>query len=232
MKQTIKKLIFNTKEIIITYILSYIIIISACIIYSLLGFQNLDTFINKECVIILLIYYIGTLYYLYSKNKKLETTRKPLSLPSIYPLLALGISIAVLMNMIIFLFNPPQITTTPTILSILSSGIVGPIYEEILFRFLLYNRLKQQYPIKKAMTITTILFALIHLSPIKILYALILGTILTIIYEDKKNLLAPIIIHISANSIVLILTKYNTDIFLLSIACLFLSTKAYFLVRK
>lgn len=219
-----KNILKSSKEIFITYILNYLLIIILCLIYTILGYKDLDKFINTYCLYISLIFYIIIIIYLYKKNYKLESK---LHKTKYIPLISLGISLAIFLNMLIFMIIPPQfpkITISPLLL-LISSGIIGPIYEEILFRYLLYNRLKQKYSIKKAITITTIIFALIHLSLVKIVYAFILGLIINISYEKNQNILAPILIHISANSIVLLLNEYNTYVLLLSIISLILSIR-------
>lgn len=217
-----KYILKSSKEIFITYLLSYLIIILVAAIYTLFGYKDLTTFINSKGAIILIIFYILTTIYLYKKNYKKEN-----SLPkkSYLPLIILGTSIACFLNMIIFLLYPPKTIVVPDLITSISSSIIGPIYEEILFRYILYNRLKDKYSITKSIIITTIIFAIIHLSPIKIVYAFILGIILNIAYNKYNNIIAPILIHISANSIVLLLHEYNTYIFLLSIICLLLSIK-------
>ena len=218
-----KYILKSLKEIFITYIFNYLIIIISVLIYNLLGYNNLECFINSILPIILIIFYILTIIYLYKRNYIKE---KSLSKKEYFPLSILGISIATILNMIIFkLFPPPTTTPLPIIISIISTGIIGPIYEEILFRYILYNRLKKKYSIKKSILITTIIFALTHLSPIKIIYAFLLGLTMNILYERHKNILAPILIHISANTIVIFLYEYNTYILLLSIICLMLSIK-------
>lgn len=218
-----KYILKSLKEIFITYIINFLIIIISGLIYNLLGYNNLEYFINSILPIILIIFYILTIIYLYKRNYIKE---KSLSKKEYFPLSILGISIATILNMIIFrLFPPTSTTSLPIIISIISTGIIGPIYEEILFRYILYNRLKKKYSIKKSILITTIIFALIHLSPIKIIYAFILGLTINILYERYKNILAPILIHISANTIVIFLYEYNTYILLLSIICLMLSIK-------
>lgn len=218
-----KYILKSSKEIIITYIINYIIIIITALIYNYLGYNNLEYFITNILPIILITFYILTIFYLYKKNYIKE---KNLSIKEYFPLSILGISIATLLNMIIFKLIPPTITSSlPIIVSVISTGIIGPIYEEILFRYILYNRLKNKYSIKKSILITTIIFSLIHLSPIKIIYAFILGLIINISYERYKSILAPILIHISANTIVIFLYEYNTYILLLSIICIMLSIK-------
>lgn len=215
-----KYILKSSKEIFITYILNYLIIIITALIYNLLGYNNLDYFINNIIPYIIIIYYLLTIIYLYKKNYHKETS---LSINKYFPLILLGISIAVFLNMIIFLINKPVATNTISIpLAIITSGIIGPIYEEILFRYILYNRLTNKYSIKKSIIITTTIFALIHLSLIKIIYAFIIGLILNLTYKKYKNILAPILIHISANIIVIFLYEFNIYVLLLSAISLIL----------
>lgn len=218
----IKKLIKSLKEIIITYLLQYIIIFLACLIYKLLGYNNLTHFINTYCPIIMIIFYTLTSIYLYQKNK---TNQTKLPIKNYYPLILLGISISCLLNMIIFLLNKPTPTTSSINMLVLtlSSGIIGPIYEEILFRQINLNRLKKFNTEKKSIILNSLLFALIHISSIKIFYAFILGLIINIAYTKTNNIKSPIIIHMSANLIVLLLTQYNSYILFLSLIGLFIS---------
>ena len=218
-----KKIIISMKEIFITYILNFILIIVSALIYNALGHSNIDNFINNYLLYILVIYYLIVIIYLYKKNKLQE---KNFSKHKIFPLISLGISLSVLLNMIIFKINPPQTVNAISIpMAIMTTGIIGPIYEEILFRYLLYNRLKRSYKYKKALLITTIIFALTHLNPIKILYAFILGLTFNYIYEKENNILAPILIHTSANIMSIFLYEYNTYLLLLSIIFLLISIK-------
>lgn len=209
------------KEIIIGYLFAFIITIVSSLIYTLLGFNNLSNFVNNYLIYILLIYYIITIIYLYRKNKRKEPK---LAYHNYFPNILLGISVATAYNMLVFRFSPlTSTTTTPLILLIISTGIIGPIFEEILFRYIFYNRLKKKYSIKTAILINSIVFALIHMTPINMLYAFILGIILNLSYEKYQSIISPILIHIAGNIIVLFLTGYNTIILVLSIINLILS---------
>lgn len=203
------------KEIIITYILSYIIIIISSCFYTLLGYNDLTFFINNKCIYILLVYYIITTIYLYKKNKIKEIN---LSLKSYLPLISLGISIAIIYNMILLKIIPSNFNNAKSLILLnISSGIIGPIFEEIVFRYIFFNKLKRKYQSPKAILINSIIFALIHLQPTKIIYAFIIGIILNIYYEKYKSIKAPILIHMAANIIVLFLTEYNIIVLLLAI---------------
>lgn len=217
----LKKLIVSLKEVFITYILGYILIIVASLIYTWLGNEDLTHFLNNTCSYLLILYYLLIIIYLYHHNKKEEPA---LAKKAYFPLVNLGISLAIVMNMLIFkIFPPKNITTIPFLLVLISSGIIGPIYEEIIFRYCFLNKLKKFNSTKKALIINTLIFALIHLSPIKIIYAFILGIFLNISYEKHNNILAPILIHISANTIVLFLRNYNSIILILATICLTIS---------
>ena len=212
----------SCKELFITYILSYLIIIISGLIYNLSGHNDLNYFINIISPLILIPFYLITSLYLYKKNKKKE---KNLSYKQYLPLISLGISIAIFLNMLIFLVNPPTSLKIPSMPLIISTSIIGPIYEEIIFRYLIYNRLSLKYSSKKSLLITTTIFALIHISPIKVIYAFILGFFLNKSYQKTNSIISPILIHISANLISLLLYEYNTYLLLLSFINLLLNIK-------
>lgn len=209
------------KEIIINYILAFLITTISSLIYTLLGFDNLSNFVSNYLVYILLIYYILMIIYLYKKNKRAEPK---LNIKNYFGLIVLGISIATIYNMIIFKFSPlTNKSSTPLFLLIISTGIVGPILEEMLFRYIFYNRLKKKYTKTASIIINSIIFGLIHLNLIKIIYAFILGIVLNLVYEKYQNIKVPILIHISGNIMVLFLYEYSPLILLFAIINLILS---------
>lgn len=210
------------KELFITYILSYLIIIISALIYNLSGNDNINSFINIISPLIIIPFYLIISIYLYKKNNKKS---HHLPFKKYFPPISLGISIAIFLNMILFLISPPTQVTPPSLLLIISTSIIGPIYEEILFRHIIYNRLATNSPPKKALLLTTTIFALIHISPIKLVYAFILGIFLNISYQKTNSILSPILIHIAANLTAIFLCEYNTYVLLLSFINLLLNIK-------
>lgn len=216
-----KNILFSMQEIIITYILQYIIIFILSAIYILLGYKDLTSFINNYCSIFLIIYYLITTIYLFNKHKVKE---KSIKVKDIYHLISIGVSIAIILNMIIFKVIGISNTSTIFILiAFLASGVVGPIYEEILFRYIFLNRLRKYYSNKKSIIINTIIFALIHLNPVNIIYAFFLGLAINLTYNKYENIIAPIIVHMAANSIVLLLSNFSIYLLFLSILLLLLN---------
>jgi len=205
----------SIKEIVITIILQYLVIIISSYIYFAITKGDVEKFILNYGSIILVIIDILIIFYLYKRNKRAEPKLK---LKYYFPLILIGIFLATVLNMIIFKYiNVKDITTLSLILSIIASGIVGPILEEILFRYILLNRLLTFNSKTLSIIISAIVFALFHNGIINIIYAFILGLILSIIYLKYKNIKTSIIIHISANMIVSFLTQFNSYILIISI---------------
>lgn len=113
---------------------------------------------------------------------------------------------------------------------ILCTGILGPILEELLFRGIIYNKLKTFNSNMKSIILTSIIFAFFHHTLIQIVYAFCLNFILIYVYEKYKTIKAPILVHISSNVMNFFTCMFiinnnlflNTFIFLLVILILFI----------
>ena len=225
----LKKLLFSLKEIIITYILQYILIIISCLLIKIITKKNISYIINNYIPYIMIIFTLFLTIYLYKKNKR---TEPKIITTYIIPYISIGISISCLLNMLIFkyLIITPTHSTINILVLIISSGLIGPIYEEILFRYILLNKLKNFNNPKLAILINSLIFALIHFNIPKIIYAFLLGLIINITYHKRKNILYPIIIHSSANITAIFLNNYNHNILLLSLICLIINF--YIIIKK
>ncbi len=80
-----------------------------------------------------------------------------------------------------------------------------PFLEEIYFRGFLYNALKSRFPILFAANVQAILFAAAHGAGfmIGILY-FIAGMALVVVYEMRKELISPILVHGAINAMALV----------------------------
>ena len=86
---------------------------------------------------------------------------------------------------------------------------VAPPAEELFFRGLLYPTLKQLGLPRLAFWGTAILFGLAHLNLMALIPLIFVAIMLTLLYEETDNLLAPIIAHSffnTANFVVLVYT--------------------------
>lgn len=91
------------------------------------------------------------------------------------------------------------ITDSAVWLQVLTSIIVAPIVEEVVFRGLIHTSLKGGMPMFAAMLLSAWVFGMVHGAIIWIIYAGVFGFVLVWIYEKYKSLLAPICLHFGFN---------------------------------
>lgn len=149
--------------------------------------------------LIVAIIFIPLLINDYKKYKKQTNTKI-----NYFYLIILGIILSLIYNVFAYYLNFVLKTSlfdnsNNIAITLLSTGILGPIIEELMFRGIIYNELKSKYSNMKSILITTIFFAIIHINIIQILYALIIGFILIFVYEKYNNIKAPIILHMASN---------------------------------
>lgn len=89
---------------------------------------------------------------------------------------------------------------------ILAAVIAGPIVEELIFRGLIYNRVKRISSVMPAAVISSVLFGIYHGNWVQAPYAFIIGMVCVYIYEKYKSMAAPIILHMSANLLSVIIS--------------------------
>ena len=208
------KLILSLKEVFILTALQYFILIICFILFG----PDKTLIVGSILLIILQIIYI--VY-------KGRSIKFKFDYKSYVPLIMLGIGISAVYNMIIFgLGLANDVTTEISVLfNILCSGIMGPIFEEFLFRFDLTRRLSLFNNKKRAIILlSSIVFALCHIGITTIIYAFIVGIINSYIYMKDNNIIKPIILHMSMNTFVIFLTGYNLYVLILGILLIIVST--------
>ena len=149
--------------------------------------------------LIVAIIFIPLLINDYKKYEKQTNTKI-----NYFYLIILGVILSLMYNVFAYYLNFVLKTSlfdnsNNIAITLLSTGILGPIIEELMFRGIIYNELKSKYSNMKSILITTIFFAIIHINIIQILYALIIGFILIFVYEKYNNIKAPIILHMASN---------------------------------
>jgi tetratricopeptide (TPR) repeat protein len=81
------------------------------------------------------------------------------------------------------------------------SFLVFPVVEELFFRGFVYNALKRRVPVIVAAVIQAFIFSLFHgYGVVGSVAIFTVGIALTCVYEMRKNLLAPIFIHVFTNA--------------------------------
>lgn len=162
-----------------------------------------------------------------------------------------GAGIAILLNIIIGLtkladydsefMEVSESLTSPTLMvTLVCAGFIIPIVEEIVFRGLVFNRIKYQYNYVAAMIISAFAFGIFHGNMVQGIYATILGICLAYVYNKTKSIFIPIFIHIGANTIVILYGKLAENeenilwlllAIVISLVCAVIGT-VYFIKRK
>ncbi len=94
-------------------------------------------------------------------------------------------------------------------LQILGVGILVPIVEELLFRGLIYKRMGEMMPKVQAGIFSALVFGLLHANIVQGIYGFCIGVLMCLAYERFHSLISPILMHVSANLIVVILSELN-----------------------
>ena len=124
--------------------------------------NRLTDYINSKTLLIIIIIFIIMLPILYKGFKKYKTKNK-IKLNNILIVVLLGISICLIYNISIFnlnnifnFTNQFKLSELPIYVQIISSGIVGPILEELTFRGIVYNKLKEFNKPMKSIILSTL----------------------------------------------------------------------------
>ena len=126
-------------------------------------------------------------------------------------LLLLGASLATFANMLVALLqnvlnvqeyqeNMAQITNGKSLFMLIFwMGVIAPLAEEIVFRWLIYLRLRDYTRVATAAVISGVFFGVYHMNLTQAVYAGILGFVFAYFLEITGSLWASVLLHMGAN---------------------------------
>lgn len=91
------------------------------------------------------------------------------------------------------------------IMIVIASVFMAPVFEETIFRGVLYNGLRKRFSPIKAMALCALSFMLMHMSPMQVVFQLAIGFLCAAVMEKTDSLLPCVIVHATANSLALIM---------------------------
>ena len=154
-------------------------------------------------------------YFLFSKNKNNKIIAKP-QIKKILIYIAIAILCYITLYPVVNVFNrfiylffpesslPYELTTTNYFISLISMVILPAITEELLFRGLIFKGL-QKNGNTFAIIVSSIMFALFHLSLEQTIYPLLMGIVFAVIMCYENNIIYCITVHLVNNFITLTL---------------------------
>lgn len=152
-------------------------------------------------------------YFLLLRNKKENLNErcsfKKIELKDSLYTIILGLSISALATSFILLtqniFKSYQDTENlinsnlHSLSGIVSAIILLPIFEEILFRGLIFNELKNNINLIISIIIQATIFAIIHFNIAQAIYTFVLGILASLVYIWTKSIISNILLHITFN---------------------------------
>lgn len=90
-------------------------------------------------------------------------------------------------------------TITPGVM-IFIVCLLGPLAEEVLFRGMIYARLRRGFSMWPAAIISGLMFGLFHANWVQGVYATIFGIILAYVYEKTQTIWGSCLLHVAFNS--------------------------------
>ena len=201
--------------------------------------KKLNNYINSKSLLIILIISIIFLPILYKVFKKYKE-KNNFKIKNIFIPIAFGVSICLIYNITIFelnnifhFTNKFETSNIPIIVQIICSGLLGPILEELLFRGIVYNKLKEFNKPMTSIIISSVIFSLFHSNIVDAIYAFGVSFILIYMYEKYKTLKAPIITHICLNTtIILMLNLIIKNFIIFNMYLLIVSIIILLILRK
>lgn len=89
-------------------------------------------------------------------------------------------------------------------------GLISPIAEEIVFRGLVFNRMRRYYPTVTAIIVSGVLFGVYHGNLVQGVYGGCMGILMAYTYERMQRFFIPCLFHAAANLTAYTLTYVQT----------------------
>lgn len=99
---------------------------------------------------------------------------------------------------------------TGFIFAFISVAVLAPFSEELFFRGFVYAGLREYWGATRAKLASAAIFAFFHFQPLLFVPLFIIGLILAELYEIRKNLLAPYLMHALNNGLALLVLYFAT----------------------
>jgi membrane protease YdiL (CAAX protease family) len=194
--------------------------------------DELMRYLGTQTPLILLFAVLITLplYYVIYRRRSQEV-RAFVSFRGIHPagipvLVVLGLSLNFIVELLLTLLsqigflkqifeNYEQVTNVifggGFVLSLIAVGIVGPVFEELLFRGLVFGELRKITKVRLAIVLQALLFGIYHMNAVQGTYAFLIGLLLGFIYYRSNSIIVPMIVHVTINSSSVLVSQFVSE---------------------
>ncbi len=96
-------------------------------------------------------------------------------------------------------------TVSSTVMLVVASVFLAPVFEETIYRGVLLNGLKTELSAGKAILMSALAFMLMHMSPLQVVVQFALGAVSGYLMIRSRRLLPSVLLHASANATALVI---------------------------
>ncbi len=157
--------------------------------------------------------------YLKERNSFLKENNKEIN---IFAMIAFGVMLSMAAGSILSAMNIDNIygsyeKTSSLLLNgnivyrLFALGVITPAAEEIIFRGLVFNRVKKQYGSLYGIVVSSLMFGVFHFNLVQGLYAFIIGMAFAYCYELTGDLKVPVYMHMSINVLTVLSDYYGLN---------------------
>lgn len=90
------------------------------------------------------------------------------------------------------------------LLALLLGAVVAPVAEEVFFRGFLYGGMRNLWGVGWGLVVSSVVFALVHLTPGVLVPIFVIGLVLAYLYERTQSLWPSIVLHALVNALAFI----------------------------
>ncbi len=166
--------------------------------------NSISNFINHNTILILLTSSIIFIPIFLKQIKKYNLVIKKCSLKYVLIIIIISFLLSIFLNILInltrILLGQVIVKDKISFSIILGTCFIGPILEELVYRGIVFNKLKTYYSINKSIIISSIIFALMHTNGLfQMVFAFIFGLLFSYIYNKTNDIKLSITSHIIVN---------------------------------
>lgn len=88
-------------------------------------------------------------------------------------------------------------------------GIISPVAEEVVFRGIIYNRIRRCAGLYPALILSAVMFGVYHNNIVQGIYGLLMGLVIAWVYERYGGFLYPCFMHSAANIFIYAISSTN-----------------------
>lgn len=206
----------------VSFVGSFILVFYILMTYSSITYDEYYALVNAwalpETGVAALIT-LPILFHMYNKDKNRLIIKQPEASPVGYAVIAiLGMCACFLLNAVLSMSGLAEllssgyedtadsIYSSPLWVQYLVAAVLVPCIEELIFRGLIFRRMRTYLIPSLAAVISAILFGVYHTNLLQFIYATCLGILLAYVYEEFRTIIAPILLHAAANAFSILIT--------------------------